>query len=216
MTPSGEMPKLSELGDWQLVDKDQDLRGRPLLDPSGDRLGVVRRMLVDRDNRRVAAVVLDDGRTIAIEDVEIRDGEAWLDREPATMTMPAGERGTADDEVAIPIAEEQLVVGKRTVARGQIHVRTHTVETPVHEEVRLRDEHVDVERRPVNERVSDTTGLFKDRTVEMTETDEEAVIGKEARVVEEVVVRKQEGERRERIDDTVRRTEVDVERLDDR
>ena len=45
----------------------------------------------------------------------------------------------------------------------------------------------------------------------MTETDEEAVVAKTARVTEEVVISKDVTERTERVSDTVRRTEVDVE-----
>jgi len=47
--------------------------------------------------------------------------------------------------------------------------------------------------------------------IEATETAEEAVVAKEARVTEEVVVRKQAEERTETVRDTVRRTEVEVE-----
>ena len=45
----------------------------------------------------------------------------------------------------------------------------------------------------------------------MTETAEEAVVAKEARVVEEVVVNKTATDRTETISDTVRRTEVEVD-----
>ena len=60
------------------------------------------------------------------------------------------------------------------------------------EQVTLRDETVDVERRPVSgQRATVMTGNpFQERTVEMEERDEEAVISKEARVTEELVVRK--------------------------
>jgi len=51
----------------------------------------------------------------------------------------------------------------------------------------------------------------KDATIEVTETDEEAVVRKHARVVEEVVVRKDVQEHTETVRDTVRRTEVEVE-----
>lgn len=120
-------------------------------------------------------------------------------------------RGTQDQ--SIPIVEEQLVVGKREVNRGGVRVRTYVTEVPVHEQIRLRDESIHVERRPVDRQVEGTgADLFRDRTVELTETDEEAVVGKQARVVEEVVVRKTAGERVEEIDDTVRRTEVEVDR----
>lgn len=122
--------------------------------------------------------------------------------------------GRETDEERIPIVEEQLVVGKREVGRGGVKVRSYVAETPVHEQVRLREEHVDIERRPVDRAVgASDADAFRDRSIEMTETREEAVIGKEARVVEEVVVRKTADEHVEDIEDTVRRTEVDVEDL---
>ena len=52
---------------------------------------------------------------------------------------------------------------------------------------------------------------FQDRTIEMQAPSEEAVVGKEARVVEEIGVRKEATERVETVRDTVRHTEVEVE-----
>jgi uncharacterized protein (TIGR02271 family) len=82
----------------------------------------------------------------------------------------------------------------------------------VEERVALREEHVNVERRPVDRPVAaGDDDAFRERTVEATESAEEAVVSKEARVTEEVVVRKQAEERTETVSDTVRRTEVEVE-----
>jgi stress response protein YsnF len=50
----------------------------------------------------------------------------------------------------------------------------------------------------------------------MRETSEEPVIGKEARVNEEVVVQKTVDQRTENVQDTVRETKVDVDGEDDR
>jgi stress response protein YsnF len=104
------------------------------------------------------------------------------------------ERSTTVAEEHIPIVEEQLRVGKREVNRGGARVRSYVREVPVHEQVSLREEHVSVERRPVNEtlRAGELNGgdAFQERNIEMTETAEEAVVAKEARVKEELVVRK--------------------------
>ncbi len=85
----------------------------------------------------------------------------------------------------------------------------------MHEQVTLREEHVSVERRPIDERISaqdlNSGDLLRERNIEMTETAEEAVVAKEARVREELVVRKTASERTEEIEDTVRHTEVDVD-----
>ena len=105
------------------------------------------------------------------------------------------------------------MVGKRQVDRGGVRVRAYTVETPVQESVSLREERVDVERRAVNTPVSDTAGLFQERAVELTETSEEVVVGKEARIVEELSVRKEAGERVETVSDKVRHTEVEVDEI---
>ena len=119
----------------------------------------------------------------------------------------------AGSEEAIPVVRERLRVGKREVNRGGVRVRSYVVEEPVEEQVNLREERVDVERRPVGQRVRSGAAddLLKDRTIEMTESAEEAIVSKDAEVTEEVVVRKFEGERTEGVSDTVRRTEVDVE-----
>ena len=125
------------------------------------------------------------------------------------------ERVGATDEEHIPIVNEELRVGKREVERGGARVRSYVRETPVHEQVNLREEHVEVERRPVSgEYRQGVTGddMFQEREIEMTEHAEEAVVSKEARVQEELVIRKSAEERTETIDDTVRHTEVEVDK----
>ena len=119
--------------------------------------------------------------------------------------------GTAGAEERIPLAEEQIVIGKREVGRGYVRVRSYVVETPVEEQVTLHQEHVDIERRPVDRPVEPGDEVFRERVIEATETSEEAVVSKEARVREEVVVRKEAEERTETVRDTVRRTEVEIE-----
>ena len=119
------------------------------------------------------------------------------------------------EEERIPIVDEELHVGKREVERGGARVRSYVRETPVSEQVTLHDENVSIERRPVNETLSQSElgsgDLLRDREIEMRATGEEAVIGKEAHVNEEVVVRKTANEHTENVSDTVRHTEVDVE-----
>jgi uncharacterized protein (TIGR02271 family) len=120
-----------------------------------------------------------------------------------------------DREVAVPVIEEELKVGKRAVRRGGVRVYSRVTERPVEEQVHLREEHVTVERRPVNRAVTDAdTGTLRDSEIVLTETAEEAVATKEARVIEEVVVGKTTTERTETVRDTVRRTDVDVEQID--
>jgi uncharacterized protein (TIGR02271 family) len=114
-------------------------------------------------------------------------------------------------EEVIPVAEEQLRIGKRDVSHGRVRVRSYVVETPVQEQVGLREEHVGVERRPADRPVSDEENLFRERTIEADERAEEAMTAKQARVKEELVVKKDVGQRSETVSDKVRRTEVEVD-----
>ena len=137
----------------------------------------------------------------------------------ATATGAAGQGnvhqlGAAEDEASIPIIEERLRVGKREATHGRVRIRSYVVETPVEEQVTLRQEHVQLERRPVDRPLTGAEAAFGERTIEATERAEEAVIAKEARVTEEVSLRKSAEERTETIRDSVRHTEVEVE--DDR
>jgi len=123
-------------------------------------------------------------------------------------------RSTETGDEVIPVAEEELQVGKREVNRGRVRIHSHVVERPVEEQVNLRQEHVQVERRPVEgsaRAAANDSDLFRERTVEMEERSEEPVIGKEARVREELVVRKDVDQKTQTVSDKVRRTEVEVE-----
>ena len=116
---------------------------------------------------------------------------------------------------SVPVIEEELEVEKRKVARGGVRLTSTVHEQPVEETVRLREEQVETERRPVDRRLSEdeAEAAFQDRTIEMNETTEELEVSKEARVVEEVALRKTVQEHEEQVKDTVRRTEVEVEKI---
>jgi uncharacterized protein (TIGR02271 family) len=136
---------------------------------------------------------------------------AWETRRTESTARAA----TGTQEEVIPIYEENLKIGKRTIEQGHVRVRVYTVERPVEEGLTLREERVAVERRPVDRPASSVSGeAFRERAIDVTTHREEPVIAKEARVKEELVVRKEAGERRETVRDTVRRSEVDLE--DDR
>jgi len=127
-------------------------------------------------------------------------------------TAATGTVNTGGEQV-IPVVEEELSVGKRQVQRGGARVHTFVTETPVQEQVTLHEEHVTVDRRPVDRAVTGADTTFKEGVIEVTETAEVPVVAKEARVVEEVVVGKTATDRTETVQDTVRRTDVEVEEI---
>jgi uncharacterized protein (TIGR02271 family) len=124
----------------------------------------------------------------------------------------AGARDTElrGSEERLQLSEEQIQVGRRLVNRGTTRIRRFVVERPVEENVTLHSERVSVERRPVTGDAQVADADFTDRVIEVTESDEEAVVGKTARVREEVVVRKDAADRVETVQDTVRHEDVEI------
>jgi uncharacterized protein (TIGR02271 family) len=138
--------------------------------------------------------------------VEETERAAGVERAPQIVTKETIEQ--EGDEV-IPLGEEELLVGKRTVNRGTTRIRRYVVETPVEKPVSLHDERVIVERRrPVTGEAGDA---LTEKTVEVTETSEVPVAAKRARLKEEVVVRREGTERTETVRDTVRRDQISIE-----
>jgi uncharacterized protein (TIGR02271 family) len=179
---------------------------------------------VDEDCADEAIRILDESESV---DLNARE-ESWRSEGWSPYQATGGASGFGQSERSegeqsgrtvaeerIPIVEEELKVGKREVERGGARVRSYVRETPVSEQVNLREEHVSVERRPVDRQLSQsdlqTGDMMQERQIDMTETSEEAVVGKEARVREELVVRKTAEEHSEQVQDTVRHTEVEVD-----
>ncbi|KAB0676182.1 YsnF/AvaK domain-containing protein [Aureimonas leprariae] len=154
---------------------------------------------------------------VSRDDVETRPvgttgtGAAQLSGSAAETTNLRGDAGVRDRDGTIEVVEENLKVGKRDVAGGRVRVRSYVREEPVSENVSLHSEHVEIERRPVDRPVEAGDAAFRDQTLELEERAEEAVVSKEARVKEEIDLRKVGTERTETVSDTVRRTEVDIE-----
>jgi stress response protein YsnF len=148
--------------------------------------------------------------------------ESLLESAGATDVDERGMRGgtTATDTTGrgdtLKVVQEELQVGKRTVENGGVRVRQFVTERPVQEQVQLCEERAIVERRPVDRVLSeDEAGSLdlRDREIELRERSEVPVVQKQARVVEEVRVGKEANLRTETVEDTVRRTDVDVEQL---
>lgn len=175
---------------------------------------------VDLDDDAQVEGVRDAFTAAGAVDIDERF-ESWRAQEPAVGDASAvkpspAARAVAKDEAqdVIPVLQEELSVGKRSVSTGGVRVYARTVETPVTEDVQLRTEHAEVQRRDVDRPATAAEmSALQDRTIEVSETAEIPVVQKTARVVEEVRVGKTVEERTEEISDTVRNTEVEVERL---
>ena len=145
---------------------------------------------------------------------QILDQYGAIDIDERAQQYRSNTNADVNTSGAIPIIEEELQVGKRVVETGGARIRSRIIERPVEESVRLRVEHVRVERNPVNRPATEADlANFREGEIELREQAEVAVVGKEARVVEEVRLGKDVEERQETIHETVRRTDVEVEDL---
>lgn len=178
----------------------------------------------DRDAGQ-AASIMDRFDPI---DMESRAGDWGLNSSQSTQTQDrasssfsgdrptrtTGTSGSLEDEgeVTLPVTEERMQVGKRREQTGGARIRTYVTETPVEQDVNLRRERVEVERNPVDRPATEADlNAFQEGTLEVTESAERPVVSKEARVVEEVKVRKDVEEQSQTVRDTVRRTNVEAE-----
>lgn len=165
-----------------------------------------------------AATVMQQAGAVNIEHRAARWREqGWTGYRDDAAPLSSGELAqerelNAAARTRVPVVDEEIQIGKRTVERGGVRVHTRLVEQPIEEQVRLREEHARIERRPVDRAVTDAdVAALREGTIEVRETVEEPVVQKVARVREEIEVGKEVEERTETIRDTVRHTEVQVD-----
>jgi uncharacterized protein (TIGR02271 family) len=139
------------------------------------------------------------------------DRPAWAD-----VRGHVADAFTRGRERRLVLSEEQLAVGKRRVAAGEVELRT-TVETQqVREQVELRHNEVSVERRPLSAADASAAGNLeiREESIRVPLTREEAVVEKRVVPVEEVVVRTNEVVENQTVEDTVRRERLVTEGLE--
>ena len=233
--PTHERGFFEALGDLFMPDEDRHSYAEGLR-----RGGYLVTVPTNASNRDFVLDILDDEGTVNMDEREASwKSEGWAGTETGYVapvrsqtTFGAGEvegsgtyarttdaapvrsanvtQGT-DRDGTIEVVEENLRVGKRDVSHGRVRVRSYVVEDAVSEDVNLRNERVEIERRVVDRPVANFDAAFTDRTIELEETAEEAVVSKEARVKEEIDLNRLTENRTETVSDTVRRTEVEIE-----
>jgi uncharacterized protein (TIGR02271 family) len=122
-------------------------------------------------------------------------------------------------EARIPIVEERLNVGKRTVQEGEVQIHKTVTEEQQSVPVELRREEVHIEHRdipelPLRPGEAEAAQAFQESTLRIPVRAEEAVANKEAVVTGEVVVNKTQNTERRDVTDTVRKERVEVDQPD--
>ncbi len=159
-----------------------------------------------KERAEVASDILDNNGAVDVDERMTKFGDD-------TSSRAEGQKDSNRGRIDIPVIEEDFQVGKRAVERGGVKVKSRIIQKPIEKNIRLREEHVVVRRDPVNQVVSaNALDNFREGEFEITEHAEEAVVAKQARVKENVSIDKTVDERDETVRDTVRRTEVEVNR----
>jgi len=120
--------------------------------------------------------------------------------------------GAADQEIRIPVMEEELTATVRPQEAGAVRIEKDVVTEQRSLDVPVTEERVRVERRVVDRPVTAAdAAAFEETVIEVPVRRETVDVQKQARVTEEVVVSKQPVQRTERVTDTVRKEEVVVD-----
>jgi uncharacterized protein (TIGR02271 family) len=129
-----------------------------------------------------------------------------------TSSTSRGDIGDTDRQ-RVDLHEEELQAQTRREQAGEVQVSKRVVEEQRDLDVPVTHEQVEVRRNPVDRDVSGSEPAFADDgdTIRVPVTAEQVEVTKQPRVVEELEISKRPVTERQRVSDTVRREEADVQ-----
>ena len=120
---------------------------------------------------------------------------------------------TEEEATRLVLSEEELAVGKRDVAAGEVGVSKRVETERVQENVTLRHDEVEIERRPVTDGYAARGATIGDNEeIRIPLHAEEAVVEKRVVPTEEIVVRKREVAENEVVEADLRKERAEVHR----
>lgn len=239
---TSNLSPVSRLNDFTLSSRDTDVRGCQVIANDGKNIGNVEDLLIDNSSRRVRYLVvsLDRGMfsgsghsgqvLVPAEEARVDNNNRVLlnsfsSREASSL--PAfdfgsfqGQQGSyqenrmgSEREARLTLSEEELAVGKRQVAAGEVGVTKHVETEHVQQSVPVMREEVTVERRPA-------TGMSSEARIEEGEihvplSREEVIVEKRVVPKEELVIKKHQVQDQERVEADVRRERAEVHEAGD-
>jgi uncharacterized protein (TIGR02271 family) len=121
-------------------------------------------------------------------------------------------RVSEDDEIRIPVMEEELTATVRPQDAGAVRIQKDVVSEERTLEVPVTEERIRVERRVVDRAATSAdAGAFEETVIDVPLRTETVDVQKHARVAEEVIVSKEAVQRTEQVRGTVRHEEVYVD-----
>lgn len=141
----------------------------------------------------------------------VSGGSAYEDRD-LSRTSRATTRDVSDDTMRVPVHEEELTAQKTAREAGAVRVDKDIVEEERTLDVPVTREEVQVRRQRVDRPADGTESAFTDGdTIRVPIVEEQVEVRKVPKVVEEIEIQKTAAQDTERVSDTVRREQVNVE-----
>ena len=152
-----------------------------------------------------------DVRPVDLETATIATTTATTDTITETDRLAAA-RVETDDEIRIPVMEEELTATVRQQEAGAARIQKDVVSEERTLEVPVTEERIRVERRVVDRAATSAdAGAFEETVIDVPLRSETVDVQKHARVVEEVIVSKDAVQHTEQVHGTVRHEEVYVD-----
>ena len=152
-----------------------------------------------------------DVRPVDLETATIATTTATTDTITETDRFAAA-RVETDDEIRIPVMEEELTATVRQQEAGAARIQKDVVSEERTLEVPVTEERIRVERRVVDRAATSAdAGAFEETVIDVPLRSETVDVQKHARVVEEVIVSKDAVQHTEQVHGTVRHEEVYVD-----
>jgi len=163
--------------------------------------------------RRGDIVVLISGEPHTDNDMNQTDTNT-MDKNMVDRDVVDTDTDTDTDDQTIDLKEEHLAVDKEKEKTGEVHISKKVVEDTETVEVPVTKEEVTIERKPVSEdkMTDDKIDATDEEEIVIPIEEEKVTPKKETDVVEEVEIKKETKQDTQKVGDTVRREELEVER----
>ncbi|HEX8392428.1 MAG TPA: DUF2382 domain-containing protein [Longimicrobium sp.] len=175
-----------------------------------------RQVMVDRMQADQFSALPTHERGNVTRDYEMQLGRAIdtdFDTRTSNGTNLYGHEGFRDEgAVRLVLSEEELAVGKRQVAAGEVGVSKRVETEHVTDHVALRHDEVDIQRRPITDPMVAGNAQIGAEEIRVPLHAEEAIVEKRVVPKEELVVRTREVVENETIEADLRRERAEVHR----
>ena len=167
----------------------------------------------DETDSQVTLQLTDGTQFLVPRDLLVPAGEGHFELSVNLRDYARSSRVEASKDTVIPVVEETLQIGKRSVTRGVVQLSKQVVARQETVDIPLQQERVKLERVSVNQVVSEAAPVrYEGDTMIVSLYEEVLVVSKQLTLVEEVRITTVRSEHRDPQQVTLRRETVEVRR----